>query len=225
MMTCNRIQRLIDEADKPEALPFAAASHIAVCPACSQFAEERTKLRTFLIDLPRVHAPANFDAVLRMRLAESKAVKPFSWFTPVFAMRFGAVAAVALVAVLSVPYFSNFSVAPNVASDANIGLYQPDLALLAGLIEKRAEKVAPVTLSGENGFNQIAGSAYQSRAKREFPGVPKSTSDIAEGDMPIIIVDDKDTYSMPMMPVSIGAQQQMMMRSSRPAPRPLAVSF
>src|SRR5215510_14782307 len=99
MMTCNRIQKVIDEADRADTLPFAATCHIAVCPACSRFAEERTKLRAFLSDIPRVNAPTNFDALLKSRLTTSKSAGSFSWFTPVLVMRFGAVAAVALVAV------------------------------------------------------------------------------------------------------------------------------
>ena len=226
MMTCNRIQRLIDEADKPEALPFAAASHIADCPACSQFAEERTKLRAFLIELPRVNAPAHFDTMLKMRLAESKSALPTSWFTPVFAMRFGAVAAVALVAVLSVPYFNNYSVAPYAANNASIGLYQPDLtAAFAELARQRASREASVNVAVDTRFNQTIVSAT-SRSKRGMTNVPNSANDFAVNGTPIIIkVDDQDTFSMPMLPVSVGAQQQMMMRSSRPTAKPLAISF
>jgi len=226
MMTCNRIQKLIDEADKPEALPYTAASHIAVCPTCSQFAEERTTLRAFLIELPRVNAPANFDVMLKLRLAESKAAKPFSWFTPVLAMRFGAVAAVALVAVLSVPYLSSFSVAPQVAGNASIGIYQPDLTALAALARERAHREEAVNGGSGNGGTVIPVSSTSGRPNRRVLSAPKSINDFAVNGTPIIIkVDDQDTFSMPMMPVSVGAQQQMMMRSSRPATRPLAVSF
>ena len=225
MMTCNRIQRLIDEADKPEALPFAAASHIADCPACSQFAEERTKLRAFLIELPRVNAPAHFDTMLKMRLAESKAAKPSSWFTPVFAMRFGAVAAVALVAVLSVPYLNNFSAAPITATNASVGLYRPDTTAIAELMKERASREAMVNVDGGNEFTLIPVSAT-SKPKRGVHSEPKSINDFAVNGTPIIIkVDDQDTFSMPMLPVSVGAQQQMMMRSSRPTAKPLAISF
>ncbi len=223
MMTCNRIQRLIDEADKAEALPFVAASHLADCPACNRFAEERTKVRAFLSEMPRINAPTNFDALLKMRLAESKATRSFSWFTPVFAMRFGAVAAVALIAVLSAPYLSNGNVTPQTASSFTAGVFIPD----RNAIRLFVEEVETSNQVNENGFGRTTVAAYSALGRgRRMPSAPKSINDFAVDGTPIIIqVDERETLSVPMMPVSVGAQQQMMMRSSRSAPKSLAVSF
>ena len=226
MLTCNRIQKLIDQADRADTLPYAASSHIAVCPACSRFADERTKLRTFLSDIPRVNAPTNFDALLKARLATSKSAGSFSWFTPVLAMRFGAVAAVALVAVFAIPYLnlSGFSEVPQTASNVVAGIYTPSPEVIRAYPRTVIEAAVPT--DKENGY-QVASvsSSAPSRTERRSRSTPKSVNDLANG-MPVIIYNyEQETLSMPMLPVSVGAQQQMMMRASRPAPKTVGVSF
>ena len=44
-MNCTRIKRIIDEADRPDVFPLEAAGHLAGCPDCQSFADERARLR------------------------------------------------------------------------------------------------------------------------------------------------------------------------------------
>jgi hypothetical protein len=100
MVGCNQTRRLIDEADRPESLPFEASSHVARCPDCESFAEERARLRSLLGSGARVSVPMNFDAVLKARLAKTRARPAFGWLSPAAYLRLGAATA-GLVAMIS----------------------------------------------------------------------------------------------------------------------------
>jgi hypothetical protein len=95
-MSCKTIRKLIDSADKADVFPHEAARHLDSCGTCADFAEKRMRLRELLASSGRVAVPANFDAVLRVRLTERSASKPLPWLTPVLYLRFGG-AAIALV--------------------------------------------------------------------------------------------------------------------------------
>ena len=97
-MSCKTIRKLIDSTDKADVFPHEAARHLDSCGACADFAEKRMRLRELLASSGRVAAPANFDAVLRVRLTERSAARPLAWLSPAMYLRFGA-AAIALVCV------------------------------------------------------------------------------------------------------------------------------
>ena len=97
-MSCKRIRKLIDSTDRADVFPHEAARHLDSCGACAGFAEERMRLRELLASSGRVAAPANFDAVLRVRLTERSAARPLPWLFPAMYLRLGA-AAIALVCV------------------------------------------------------------------------------------------------------------------------------
>jgi hypothetical protein len=97
-MSCKRIRKLIDSTDRADVFPHEAARHLDSCGACADFAEKRMRLRELLASSGRVAAPANFDAVLRVRLTERSAARPLPWLSPAMYLRFGA-AAIALVCV------------------------------------------------------------------------------------------------------------------------------
>jgi len=97
-MSCKTIRKLIDSTDKADVFPHEAARHLDSCGACADFAEKRMRLRELLASSGRVAAPANFDAVLRVRLTERSTARPLAWLSPAMYLRFGA-AAIALVCV------------------------------------------------------------------------------------------------------------------------------
>jgi hypothetical protein len=98
-MKCSKIRRLIDHAERPDILPAGVVSHTELCGGCRGFADERARLREVLLAAGRVNAPPDFDAMLRMRLAERRERKAFSWLSPAGYLRAaGAVTAMALVA-------------------------------------------------------------------------------------------------------------------------------
>lgn len=99
MMGCKQIKRLIDEADRPDLLSYEATKHMDSCADCQAFASERAGLRELLGSTARVTAPANFDAMLRARLAERAARSRFAWLTQSAYMRFGAATAMLVAAI------------------------------------------------------------------------------------------------------------------------------
>ena len=108
-MSCKYIQKRIDEADKPDLLPFDVSEHIGVCVDCQRFATERTALRALVAAGSRVTAPMNFDAVLKARLAEVKTRRSFWWLGSPALLRLGAATAGVVVAVFVVQFTGLFS--------------------------------------------------------------------------------------------------------------------
>ena len=109
MVGCNQTKKLIDEADRPEALPFEASSHVAECRDCESFAEERARLRSLLGSGTRVTVRMNFDAVLKARLANRRARPAFGWLTPAAYLRLGAATAGLVVMIFAAQYGGLFS--------------------------------------------------------------------------------------------------------------------
>ena len=108
MVGCNQTKRLIDEADRPESLPFEASSHVARCPDCGSFAEERARLRSLLGSGTRVSVPMNFDAVLKARLAKTRARPAFGWLSPAAYLRLGVATAGLVVMISAAQYVGLF---------------------------------------------------------------------------------------------------------------------
>jgi hypothetical protein len=105
MNGCNYIKQRIDEAEKPDLLPFDVSEHIGQCVDCERFARERTSLRELLAGGARVSAPLNFDAMLRARLAERRIRPAFWWLGSPGLLRLGAATA-GLVIVVSVAQYA-----------------------------------------------------------------------------------------------------------------------
>src|SRR5262249_37792357 len=106
---CEDIKRIIDEADRPEALPLEATDHLETCSRSSSFADERTRLRSLLASSPRVSVPANFSAVLNERLAATRRRPLTGWIGQYAFMKFSAAAACVAVLVFVVQYSGVFS--------------------------------------------------------------------------------------------------------------------
>ena len=104
-MDCRNVRRLIDEAGRPESIPIEAARHAASCGPCQSFADERVRLRQLLASSSRVAAPANFDAVLRERLARGRTSGSFGWLTAGFSLRLAGAAATLMVAVFAAQFY------------------------------------------------------------------------------------------------------------------------
>lgn len=101
-MNCTTIERLIDEAERPDRLPHEVTGHTAICGSCQRFADERLALRELLVS-SRVGAPPYFEVQLKARLAERVTqISRVSWLTPAVYARLGAAAAVLVVAFIVV---------------------------------------------------------------------------------------------------------------------------
>jgi hypothetical protein len=107
MNGCKYIKKRIDEADQPDLLPFDVSEHIGQCTECERFANERSALRQLVAAGTRVSAPINFDAVLKVRLAEVKSRSPFWWLGSPALLRLGA-ATTGAVAMLVLAQYSGW---------------------------------------------------------------------------------------------------------------------
>lgn len=109
MNGCKHIKKRIDEADKPDLLPFDVSEHVRQCVECERFAAERSALRELVAAGARVSTPVNFDAMLKTRLAEVKARRPFWWLGAPGYLRLGAATAGLVVMVFAAQYAGLFS--------------------------------------------------------------------------------------------------------------------
>src|SRR5580704_16586497 len=99
-MSCKRIRKLIDEADRPGNIPFEAARHTQTCESCSRFVDERIRLAELLDSTGRVTAPPDFNIVLRRRLRERSSARRAYWFTPAFTFKLAGAFAVLVCSML-----------------------------------------------------------------------------------------------------------------------------
>src|SRR6185436_4324160 len=104
MNGCKYIKQRIDEAEKPDLLPFDVSEHIGQCSDCKRFAVERTALRELVASGTRVSAPINFDAMLKARLAERKVRPSFWWLGSPALLRLGTATAGLVVMVFAAQY-------------------------------------------------------------------------------------------------------------------------
>lgn len=109
MNGCKYIKERIDEAEKPDLLPFEVSAHIGQCDDCERFAIERTALRELVAAGTRVSAPINFDAMLKTRLTEVKARRSFWWLGSPGYLRLGAATAGLVVMIFAAQYAGLFS--------------------------------------------------------------------------------------------------------------------
>jgi hypothetical protein len=109
MNGCNYIKERIDEADRPDVLPFEVTEHFGHCKGCEAFAIERTALRNLVAGDTRVSTPINFDAMLNARLAEVKARRSSWWLGSPAYLRFGAATAGLAVMIFAAQFAGLFS--------------------------------------------------------------------------------------------------------------------
>jgi hypothetical protein len=236
MTNCNNIKRLIDEAEQPDLLPFETTHHLNACAPCRRFADERAGLRGLLSGMPRVNAPMNFDAQLKARMTTAKAKPSFTWLSPALYLRFGAASAALVVVVFVAQYNGMFSLEKNIASTddamASVATAQPGTSMPPtgkpitqppGSEIGKPEVVKPVGPSDAT----LAVIATPSRGNRKVRPVvvrldEESTPDRVPG---LIVRRSGREVELPMLPVSLGAQQQLINRSSRSSVQPIAISF
>ncbi len=104
-MNCRNIRRLIDEADGPDSIPLEAARHAGSCVDCASFADERFRLRRLLSSSSRVAAPANFDAILREKLAHPRIPTRLGWLTLGFSLKLAGAAATLAIAIFATQFY------------------------------------------------------------------------------------------------------------------------
>jgi hypothetical protein len=222
MKGCNHIKQIIDEADKPEQLPFEVSQHLAGCSDCERFAGERTALRRLMSSADRVSPPMNFDAVLTARLAEVKAHPSFEWFGAPGYLRLASAAAGLIVMIFAAQYaglFVSYRTPPD---------------------EKRAEVVTPQTimppvvpqlrtpeasLSSSRAFTVQRVSKYRENSVAIRNRDARSAL-VAEDDGGVVFVRGQKGANYVQMPtVSVGAQPLLYVSAGQRTVRSVGASF
>jgi hypothetical protein len=231
MVACKQAKRLIDEADRPNALSFEASHHLATCPDCESFASERARLRGLLASGKRVIVPMNFDAMLNARLQDAKGRTAFGWLSSVGYLRFGAAAAVLVIMAVAAQQGGLFSrqAPPSVLEAGNVSVKptQPTPAESAGTIAGvRASGATTVINNPSPQFTR--GNRGTTRAASA--GVPLAVAgeNYLHEDGGVMLVrgpNGEGEVSLPM--VSVGAQSLVYASAgaSRQAPRAIGASF
>jgi hypothetical protein len=229
MVDCKQTRRMIDEADRPELLPFEASSHVAACPDCGSFAEERARLRSLLVSGTRVTVPVNFDAVLKSRLAQARGRDGFAWLSPAGYLRLGGATAALVVMVFGAQYAGLFGVDSTTEQRAG----------LAGNGQHAVEPVQPSppppainsyepgprhTSVGTNSYLRV--NRYQNRTVGAGVPLEIPREDYLPEDSGVMLVrgsNGEGEVSLPM--VSVGAQPLVYANAGRRTARTIGTSF
>lgn len=229
IVDCKQTRRMIDEADRPESLPFDASSHVAACPDCGSFAEERARLRSLLVSGTRVTVPVNFDAVLKSRLAEARARNGFAWLSPAGYLRLGGATAALVVMVFGAQYAGLFGTdSTREQRTAIVGNHQPAVEPI------QPAPTPPAINSYDPGSRRTTVSAnpYQRVNRYQYrtvsAGVPLEIprEDYLHEDSGVMLVrgaNGEGEVSLPM--VSVGAQPLIYANAGRRTARSIGTSF
>ncbi|MBI3651239.1 MAG: hypothetical protein HY231_09365 [Acidobacteria bacterium] len=236
MMNCTTIKRLIDEAEHRDVLPFEATNHVNDCASCRHFANERAGLRYLLSDIPRVSAPTYFDAQLKARLAEAKAKPAFAWLNPTLYFRLGTATAALCIAVFALQYSGVISLTNTTASKLTPTTIAPspmpttpqqasDTLAIKPLPEvaQPTPTLPPATAT----VNAPAPSRLIAHAKanRVQPNNSQALDDYAISGMPRVFIRNNrgQEIELPMQPISVGAQSQLLRRAARSSASPVVM--
>lgn len=97
---CKYVCREIEEADQGQRLSTSVTEHLAGCPQCQSFHDERSKLRQLVASLETVAVPPDFDLRVRSRLANEKAGAHAGFFFSNLSFGFPSVALATLVLII-----------------------------------------------------------------------------------------------------------------------------
>jgi hypothetical protein len=227
-MNCTKIKRIIDEADRPDVFPLEAAGHIAGCPDCQSFADERAKLRELTGSVARVTAPSNFNVLLNERLSRVKSQRS-SWLSPAAFLRLGTATAGLLVMFMVLQY-GGFLATKGPTVD------QQSASLPGGPPNDEPKVVIPETepkhVVSEHQDARVAErlAGTQRQGTKTNAGstsrTPRETS--PDGPPLLLVRDNNGDRTFPLIPVSIGMQQQMQNANAsygRQQPRSSDISY
>jgi len=230
MNACKYIRQRIDEAEKPDLLPFDVSEHIGQCNDCERFASERTTLRELLAAGNRVSAPINFDAMLKARLAERKARPTFWWLGSPRFLRLGAATAGLVVMAFAAQYAGLFS--SNEVS-------RPNQSQRSEVVPQPAP--IPVDRMQPSLINPAKTPSGVVAVGRQYPGAP-GTQRVRRGDVlagrtatagyvtaedgGVVLVRGRNGDMDVQMPtVSVGAQPLLYVTAGQRTARNLGASF
>lgn len=195
-MNCNQTREAIDSSLRRAAYGDSVNAHLSGCPDCRRNADETESLLMLLKAQPRVEAPADFDFRLRARIARAEAeqahsigflekiwesflAQTFSWGQAATAM-----AAVAVLIMVSTYYVRHESSAPVTANNTEVAIASADNKASAQsqpMMESQpdAKAVAPARLAPA----RVSNKGYRTAAYRPAATVETASfKDIASVD-------------------------------------------
>ncbi len=236
MTGCNHIRKQIDEADRPEAISYEASDHMASCADCRSFASERASLRQLLASPARITVPSDFDAELSRRLRERTARREFSLWGSALYLRFGAAAAMLLVAVFAAQYtgfISGTDPAPVPGTDMAAAGDDLNRQSKGEDQEEKGNRKKEITAQNitppPSPDPPLLAEVNQVRGRR--PNPPRATAsaappDVTAADIPVVIVMGRDgEIEVPIPTVNVGAQSLLYANAGRQPVRTVRASF
>jgi hypothetical protein len=230
MNGCKNIKERIDEAEKPDVLPFEVTEHIGQCNDCEHFARERTTLRELVAAGTRVSAPINFDAMLKAKLAKVKARRSFWWLASPGYLRLGAATAGLVAMVFAAQYAGLFS--DNNASPQN-GSQGAEVATAP--TPKPFDRTAPELINPSPGPGVVAGGGRQYSGSSSTPRVRRGDVLVGSAAPPgyltaedggVVLVRGRNGDMDVQMPtVSVGAQPLLYVSAGQRTVRNVGTSF
>ena len=222
MKGCNYIKGIIDEADKPDQLPFEVTQHIAGCADCERFACERTALRRLVSSADRVSAPMNFDAMLGARLADVKAHTSFSWFGAPGYLRLATAAAGLLVMIFAAEYAGLFDAHRTPADEKRADVVTPR-TFTPPVAPKLRPPETPLSSSPEFTVQRVSRNRQNTAAIRNRDA---RSAFVAEDDGGVVLVRGQNGGIDVQMPtVSVGAQPLLYVSAGQRTVRNVGASF
>ncbi len=235
MKGCNEFKRMIDEAERPDRLPFEVTNHIEACADCGAFSAERISLREMVMSMARVGAPANFDAQLNARIAATRAGGQASWIGPALYFRLGAVAAGVVVTIFVAQLMGFFSPGAPTAGPSEMAVAPPPVGnTLAGNQQPRPlQQTAPVARDHVNQTpNQLtiaSGIRHPRRVMTTTQAGARSEGFVAsEGAGMVLVRGQSGERELTVPAVSLGAQPLLYVNAGRTQsqqPRSAGTSF
>ena len=224
---CNQVKRVIDEADRPDAIAFAASQHMASCAACSAFADERARLKELITAAGRVSAPADFDIKLKARLLQVKDRRSRWWVVPAGYLKLGAATAALVVAVVAAQTTNFFSGEQSQAPGGDVARTQPASPPSADAMPAqphRGTEVMSPTVDLPAAPMHVRVAAVRNNRRQARTAAPVRGF-IAEDGTMVLMRGPAGELEVPVPTVSVGAQPLLYVNSGRHSARSISTSF
>jgi hypothetical protein len=224
-MNCIRIKRIIDEADRPDVFPLEAAGHLAGCPDCQTFADERAKLRELTGSVGRVTAPSNFNALLNERLSRVRSQKS-SWLSPVGFLRVASATAGLLVVFVALQYGGFLSTKGPAADQQTARLAEGSQGGGLNDVVQPAAPTAVTVNPNDQGAGPMVTGTVRTVSRTNTVAPSRAQRPARQDGPPLLLVRDSNgDRTMPMIPVSVGMQQVLNASLGRQQPRSSDISY
>lgn len=226
MNGCKYIKERIDEAEKPDLLPFEVTEHIGQCDDCERFAIERTALRELVAAGTRVSAPINFDAMLKARLAEVKARRSFWWLGSPGFLRLGAATAGLVVMIFAAQYAGLFSNNATRVADPRAGISAPRTDEPSQALSQAPPVIIPRPSQEDAVVYANVGQTLRGRRSDIPVGRVATRNYMTAEDGGVVLVRGRNGEMDVQMPtVSVGAQPLMYVSAGQRTVRNVGTSF